>query len=271
MNTTAGPAAIVTKLFFTLLYGVPLVWIVLTSFKQPSDVFSPSAALLFEPSAAAYRNALDSTLYEALIQSAIIATSTTALVLLIAVPAAYALARVNHWSVSIGLVALIVLQMMPQTAQVIPLFDLFGNWGLLDSLTGVVLADTALLTPFATLLLRPFFASVPISLEESSALDGAGIMRTFWSIVLPLARNGMLTVGSITFLLAWGEFLYAVSFMLSPGSYPLSALLAQQVSAFGIDWPGLMALAVLTSIPILVIFIASYRLLRDGLTVGAVK
>ena len=86
-----------------------------------------------------------------------------------------------------------------------------------------------------------------------------------------MARNGVATTGTIVFLLAWGEFLYAVNFFLSPGTYPLSALLAQQVSAFGIDWPGLMALAVLTAVPILIVYSFSYRLLRDGLTVGAVK
>lgn len=271
MTVRTGPVTFLVKLGLTLLYGIPLVWIVLTSLKDSSDVFAPESALLFEPTFEAYSRAMNSALWDALVQSALIATGTTALVLLIAVPAAYGLARVRHWSVTIGLIALIILQMMPQTAQVIPLFDLFGNWGLLDQLIGVIIADTALLTPFATLLLRPFFRAVPDSLEESAALDGSGLFRTFWSIVLPIARNGMLTVGSITFLLAWGEFLYAVSFFLSPGNYPLSALLSQQVSAFGINWPGLMALAVLTSIPILIVFTASYRLLRDGLAVGAVK
>ncbi|MGJ9373846.1 carbohydrate ABC transporter permease [Nesterenkonia sp. CF4.4] len=271
MTTKAGPVTTLIKLGLTLMYGIPLLWIFLTSIKDSSEVFAADSAFLFDPTVDAYRDALDGALWEALQQSVLIATGTTALVLLIAVPAAYGLARVKHWSVTVGLIALIILQMMPQTAQVIPLFDLFGNWGLLDQLVGIIIADTALLTPFATLLLRPFFRSVPISLEESGALDGAGQLRTFWSIVLPIARNGMLTVASITFLLAWGEFLYAVSFFLSPGNYPLSALLAQQVSAFGINWPGLMALAVLTSIPILIVFTATYRLLRDGLTVGAVK
>lgn len=271
MDLRAGPVAIAVKLGLTLLYGLPLFWIVLTSFKRSSDVFDPSASLIFTPTAEAYAQSLDGALLDALVQSVLIASGTTALVLAVGVPAAYALARTRHWSVTLGLVALIVLQMMPQTSLVIPLFGLFGTWGLLDSLLGVVIADAALLTPFATLLLRPFFRSVPMSLEESGALDGAGMLRTFWSIVLPIARNGMLTVGSITFLLAWGEFLYAVRFFLSPGGYPLSALLSQQVSAFGVDWPGLMALAVLTSVPILLIFSATYRLLRDGLTVGAVK
>ncbi|MDR2723110.1 MAG: carbohydrate ABC transporter permease, partial [Cellulomonadaceae bacterium] len=199
------------------------------------------------------------------------ALGTTVLVLLVAIPAAYGLARVRGHVATIGLGLLVVLQTLPQTAQIIPLFQILGQWGLLDQVFGVVLANGALLTPFATLLLRPFFRSVPPSLEEAGAIDGAGMFRQFWSIALPIARNGILTVSSITFLLAWGEFLYSVRFLLTPNLRPLSVLLAMQVSAFGIDWPGLMALAVLTSLPILAVFICTYRLLRDGLTVGAVK
>nr|WP_237728033.1 carbohydrate ABC transporter permease [Cellulomonas sp. APG4] len=253
------------------MYGVPILWILLTSFKSSADVFSTQSSFLFRPVTTAYVEAFDGALLEALRQSVVIATGTTALVLLLAIPAAYGLARTRGWLPSLGLGLLIVLQMMPQTATVIPLFQIFGRWRLLDSTFGVILADAALLIPFATLLLRPFFRAVPPQLEEAGSIDGASVLRTFWSIVLPVARNGVFTVGTLIFLLAWGEFLYAVNFFLSPGSYPLSALLAQQVSAFGINWPGLMALAVLTSIPILVVFTATYRLLRDGLTVGAVK
>lgn len=269
MNTTAGPINIAIKVLLTLLYGVPLLWIVLTSLKGSSDVFA--TAFIFEPQLTSYTDALNGALFSALSQSVLIASATTALTLLVAIPAGYGLARTRGLPVSIGLGMLILLQMLPQTANVIPLFQMFGNWGLLDSVLGVVLADTALLTPFAIILMRPFFRAVPHQLEEAAAIDGASSFRTFLSVVLPVARNGVATTGTLVFLLAWGEFLYAVNFFLSPGTYPLSALLAQQVSAFGIDWPGLMALAVLTSIPVLIVYSVTYRLLRDGLTVGAVK
>ncbi|MCG7284924.1 carbohydrate ABC transporter permease [Cellulomonas sp. ACRRI] len=271
MSVKAGPLAVAAKTLLTLMYGVPILWILLTSVKSSDDVFDPGRTFLFRPVTTAYVEALSGDLARALLQSAIIATSTTALVLVIAIPAAYGLARTRGWLPTLALGLLIVLQMMPQTATVIPLFQTFSGWRLLDTTAAVVLADAALLTPFATLLLRPFFRAVPPQIEEASSIDGAGMLRTFWSVVLPVARNGVATVGTLTFLLAWGEFLYAVNFYLTPGQYPLSALLAQQVSAFGINWPGLMALAVLTSIPILVVFSSTYRLLRDGLTVGAVK
>ncbi|WP_413452397.1 carbohydrate ABC transporter permease [Georgenia phoenicis] len=271
MRTKAGPVTTGIKIILALLYGVPLLWIVLTSFKSSGDVFNSDAALVFRPVTEAYVNVLGPDLFVALRQSVVIAVGTTALVLLIGIPAAYALARTSGLLTSVGLALLIVLQMLPQTANVIPLFQVFSQWGLLDSTLGVIIADTALLTPFAVMLMRPFFRAVPVSLEEAASLDGANLLRTFGRIVLPVARNGVATTGTLVFMLAWGEFLYAVNLFLSPGTYPLSALVAQQVGAFGIDWPGLMVLAVLTSLPILIVYALSYRLLRDGLTVGAVK
>ncbi|MDB5243874.1 MAG: Multiple sugar transport system permease protein [Spirosoma sp.] len=273
-STRTGPGPVIWTLraVLFLLYGVPILWIILTSLKNPSDVISSQASLLFKPTLTAYTEALGSGgLVSAGIQSLTIAAGTTIVTLLVAIPAAYGLARVGGRITTVALGLLIVLQMTPQTATVIPLFQIFGSWGMLDQRLGVIMADSALLIPFAVLLLRPFFRAVPDALEEAGAIDGARPWRIFTSIVLPVARNGVATTGTLVFLLSWGEFLYAINFLLSPGSYPLSALLAQQVSAFGINWPGLMALAVLTSIPILILFIFTYRLLREGLTLGAVK
>lgn len=264
----AGPLRVV----LLLVYAVPILFIVLTSLKDPSDVISSQSSFLFTPTLEAYTSVLSTSgLFVAMQQSLVIAAGTTALTLLVAIPAGYGLARVDSRITTIGLGLLIVLQMVPQTANVIPLYQIFGAWGLLDQNIGVIIADTALLIPFATLLLRPFFRAVPEALEEAASIDGASVMRTFWSIMLPIARNGVATTGTLVFLLSWGEFLYAVNFFLSPGNYPLSALLAQQVSAFGINWPGLMALGVITSVPILILFTFTYRLLREGLTLGAVK
>ena len=266
------PVATTARGLLFLIYGIPILWILLTSLKNPGDVLSDKATFIFTPTLDAYTAVFASGgLFQALSQSLLIAAGTTILTLAVAIPAAYGLARIGGRITTICLGLLIVLQMVPQTANVIPLFQIFGTWGLLDSTGGVILADTALLIPFAILLLRPFFRAVPEVIEESASIDGASSWRTFRSIVLPLARNGIATAATLVFLLSWGEFLYAVNFLLTPGKYPLSALLAQQVSAFGINWPGLMALAVITSIPILILFVATYRLLREGLTLGAVK
>jgi len=264
----AGPLRVV----LLLVYAIPILFIVLTSLKDSRDVISSQSSFLFTPTLEAYTSVLSNQgLFVAMQQSLTIAAGTTVLTLLVAIPAGYGLSRVDSRITTIGLGLLIVLQMVPQTANVIPLYQIFGAWGLLDQNIGVIIADTALLVPFAVLLLRPFFRSVPEALEEAASIDGASTMRTFWSVMLPIARNGVATTGTLVFLMSWGEFLYAVNFFLSPGNYPLSALLAQQVSAFGINWPGLMALAVITSVPILILFVFTYRLLREGLTLGAVK
>ena len=173
MSVKAGPVAVAAKILLTLMYGVPILWILLTSVKSSDDVFDPSRTFLFRPVTTAYVEALSGDLARALLQSVTIATCTTALVLLIAIPAAYGLARTRGLLPTAALGLLIVLQMMPQTATVIPLFQAFSGWRLLDTTAAVVLADAALLTPFATLLLRPFFRAVPPQIEEASSIDGA--------------------------------------------------------------------------------------------------
>lgn len=268
----ATPVASTVRFVLFLMYGIPIVWILTTSLKDRGDVLSRDSAFFFTPTLDAYTAVLaNGNLIGAGIQSLVIAVSTTLLVLILAIPAAYFLARAaGFWSTAL-LAGLIVLQIMPQTSMVIPLFQVFGEWRILDQTVAVILADAALLTPFAILLLRPFFRSVPETLEEAASIDGASTWRTFRSVLVPVVSNGIATTGTLVFLISWGEFLYAVNFFLSPNKYPLSALLAQQVSAYGINWPGLMALAVITSIPILVLFTFTYRFLKEGLTLGAVK
>ncbi|GAA5202663.1 carbohydrate ABC transporter permease [Microbacterium jejuense] len=266
------PLAFAVRVGLYLLYGIPLLWIVLTSLKSQSDVLSSQASLLFTPTVEAYAEAFaDPQLGASMRQSAIIAVGTTLVCLAFAIPAAYALARVAGRIVVPLLALLVVLQMVPQTANLIPLFWLLAQAGLLDTDAGLVLADAAMLLPWAVLLLRPFFAAIPTAIEEAGRIDGAKTVRAFFSLALPLARNGILTVGAILFLVSWGEFLYGITFMLSPEKYPMSALIAQQAGAFGIDWPRMMAFAVVSAIPVFVVYAFSYRLLRTGLTLGAVK
>jgi multiple sugar transport system permease protein len=122
--------------------------------------------------------------------------------------------------------------------------------------------------PFCILLLRPFFRAVPREVEEAAQVDGAPKWRVFASIVLPLARNGVATAGALVFLITWGEFLYAITLLFEPSTYPISALLAQQHSNWGLDWPALMALASLSALPILVVYLFTYRLLTEGVSLG---
>jgi len=266
------PVAFGIRLVLWVIYGLPLLWIVLTSLKSQSEVLTSQASLFFTPTLEAYLEAFaDPALGTSLRQSIVISAGTTLLCLALATPAAYALARVRSRIVVISLALLVILQMIPQTANLIPLFWLLSKWGLLNTNPGLILADAVLFLPWAILLLRPFFGAIPISIEEASRIDGAGTLRAFFGVALPLARNGVLTVTAIIFLVSWGEFLYGITFMLTPSNYPMSALIAVQAGAYGIDWPAMMAFAVISAIPVFLVYIASYRLLRTGLTMGAVK
>ncbi len=257
-----------------LLYLLPLLWIVLTAFKSDRDVQSAPNSIVFTPSLSAFRAVFDIA-STSIATSAKIAVSVTLLVLLIAVPAAYSLGRKvsARWSrvsaVVLGL--FLVLQMVPQPMAVIPLYGILADWHLVGSVSGLVLADVALLVPFAILLLRPFLLAVPREVYEAAQIDGASNLRTFRQIVLPLLPNGIATVGSIVFIIAWGEFIYATTLITDPSQLPVSGLLAQQSSLYSVSWNRLMGLALLTSLPLLAVFVVSKRRLVEGLSVGAVK
>ncbi|MHB9863546.1 carbohydrate ABC transporter permease [Streptomyces sp. YIM S03343] len=264
------PVARTTRAVLTVVYGLPLLWIVLTSLKRQGDVLSSTFA--FTPTLQAYRDALaNPDLPYAVLQSAQISIGTVLVVLALGTPLAYALAQVRGHVAGVFLGLLIFLQMVPQTANVIPLFTVLNKLHLLDTTASLVVADSAMLLPWATLLLRPFFAAIPGEIEEAAMVDGAGRLRTFFSVELPMVRNGVATVGALIFLVAWGEFVYAINFLITPVNYPMSALIAQQTSGYGVNWPGLMALATLSSIPLLAVYTLSFRSLREGLSVGSVK
>lgn len=255
-----------------LLYGVPLIWIVLSSLKSNSEIFRNPAGLVFTPTFAAYQTLWqEGTIVSALGNSVLIAVSVTLLTLAISIPTAYGLDRSGGAYLSIGLGVLVLLQMIPQTASVIPLYRVLGAWQMLGTLTGLILADTALLIPFTVLILRPFVSAVPREIEEAAAIDGAGLFTIFFRIVTPLIANGAATAASVVFILSWGEFLYAVSFLTDSDTYPISALISQQISSYGITWADLMALAAVGSLPILIVFIVAQKRLASGLSLGAVK
>jgi multiple sugar transport system permease protein len=264
----------VLRVILGLVYLLPLIWIVLTSLKSSDQVLRDPNALIFTPTIATYQSVIGSGL-GAILTSVQIAVCVTAVVLLVGVPAAFALARriSPTWNrvIAVILAALLVLQMVPQPMTVIPLYSVLASWHLLGTLPGLILADIALLLPFAIMLLRPFVLAIPTALYEAAEIDGASPWQSFRRITVPMLSNGIVTVLSVVFISAWGEFVYAINFLPQGTTLPVSGLLAQQNSAYSSNWNGLMALAVLTSLPLLIVFIFTQRRLINGLSLGAVK
>ena len=257
-----------------LVYLVPLIWVVLTSLKTKQQVLKDPNGLVFTPTLDTYADVVGDGI-GAILTSLQIAVAVTGVVLLLAVPAAFALARriSRRWGIVIAVVlaALLVLQMVPQPMTVIPLYSVLASWGLLGSLGGLILADIALLLPFAIMLLRPFVLAIPPSVYEAAELDGAGRWQTFRRIAVPMLGNGIVTVLAIVFISVWGEFVYAINFLPQGVVLPVSGLLAQQSSVYSTEWNSLMALAVITSLPLLLVFLISQKRLISGLALGAVK
>lgn len=257
-----------------LLYALPLAWMVITSFKTDAQTRSAPNALFFTPTLDTFGDILAAG-SASIWTSVQIAVSVTLLVLLIAVPAAYAVGRrmTRRWAVVAGIVlaTFLVLQMVPQPMAVIPLFGILAGFHLTGSLAGLVLVDTAMLVPFAVLLLRPFVLAVPRELYDAAEIDGATGVRVFATVVVPLLRNGIATVAAIVFIIAWGEFIYATTLINDQAGLPVSGLLAQQSNLYSVSWNRLMALALVTSIPLLLVFLVAKRRLMEGLSVGAVK
>lgn len=253
-----------------LLYGFPLFFMLSTSFKSTAEI----ASFTWLPSALrweAYTEFLTTEFVPALRNSATISGLTTMISLGLAVPAAYGLAGSRSRLVTPVLLLVLLVQMIPTSAMFIPLFQLLSRLGLVDRHLGVALAISTLMVPFAVLVLRPGFAALPPELEEAAAVDGAGRLRYLLRIALPLMRNSIATTAAVVFVASWAELLYPLTFLLDSQRYPLSVFIAQSIGRFDNTSNILMAVAVLASIPVLLVVLLAQGQLRKGLTVGAVK
>jgi multiple sugar transport system permease protein len=193
------------------------------------------------------------------------------LCLSIAVPAAYALALFRWWWTGAVILVLLILQMTPGVTIVTPIFLLFNQLGLLNTLTGLVLANATGGVPFAILVLRAFMGTVPHDLREAALVDGASDFRILRSIYVPVARTGVIAVGIFTFLFAWADFLLALALNPSGEIVPLTIAIYDYFDVYTVDWPGVMATAVIATLPGLILLVAAQRYIAAGLSAGSVK
>jgi multiple sugar transport system permease protein len=193
-----------------------------------------------------------------------------ALTLLLAVPGAYGLARLKLRGTGLMLLFLLIGQLLPSIVIAGPLFLIFSRIGLLNSHLGLILADTTFTLPFSVIILRPFFLAVPSELEAAAKVDGCTQLGVLWRIVIPYVRPGLITVAALAFLIAWGEFVFALS--LNPRTnQPVTVALNKFIGQYGTHWNDLMAVSTVIAVPIMVIFASLQRFIVGGLTSGAVK
>jgi multiple sugar transport system permease protein len=206
-----------------------------------------------------------------LLTSLVVALGSVVVSLLIAAPAAYALAQFRWRWVNVVLFAILISQMVPGIVVANALYSAYNDVGLLNSYPGLILADSTAGIPFAILIMRAFMGSLPRSVIEAARVDGAGQLRALVSIVLPMSRNALITAALFTFLFSWGDFLFALTLTTTDTIRPVTLGLYQYIGTYVNDWSSVMATAVLASIPALVLLVVAQRYVSAGVTGGAVK
>ena len=203
--------------------------------------------------------------------SAMIAVGTVFLSALVALLAAVAVARFTFSLRKAILMLILVVQMVPLEALVIPLFLQARNLHMLNSLLGLMIVYLALSLPFAIWMLRGFVAAVPVEIEEAAYLDGASWGRMFRSILLPLVAPGLVATSVFSFITAWNEFIFALTFLQDSGKYTVAVGLQKFFGQNTADWGAVMAASTLITLPVIFFFVIVQRQLSSGLSSGAVK
>jgi multiple sugar transport system permease protein len=206
-----------------------------------------------------------------LLTSLVIAVGSVVFSLIIAAPAAYALAHFKIKGAGVVLLVILVSQMVPGIVVANALYSAYNNLGMLNSIGGLILADSTAGIPFAMLILRAFMSSLPASVIEAAWVDGAGPIRTFVSIVLPMCRNALVSAALFSFLFTWGDFLFALTLTTTDNVRPVTLGIYTYLGSFVPDWSSVMATAVLASLPALVLLMVAQRYVAAGTTTGAVK
>lgn len=206
-----------------------------------------------------------------LLNSLVVSVGATALSLLLASSAAYALSRFPFPGHRAALAGFVLTQMFPATMMIVPTYLLVDALGLLDSVTGLVLVYSTTSLPFCVWMLKGYFDTIPIEIDEAAAIDGASRTRTFYQLVLPLARPALAVTALFSFLTAWNEFILAATFLSREEAFTLPVALYRQVGAYGADWGAFAAGSIVVSIPVCVLFLILQRNLVAGLGAGAVK
>lgn len=254
---------------FLALMLFPVYWMVNASF-QGGGTAASSSFFPTEPVLDGYVKALEQQSGK-LVTSLVVALGTVAVSLAIATPAAYALAKFKLRWTSLILFALLISQMIPGVVIANALYTIYNDLGLLNTVFGLILADATHAVPFAILIMTAFMRSLPMSLVEAARVDGAGHVRAFFSIIVPVSRNSIITAGLFSFLFTWSDFIFAVTLTTSGDVQPITLGIYDYLNGEVQSWSPVMATAVMASIPAIAMLVFAQRHIAAGAVAGAVK
>jgi ABC-type glycerol-3-phosphate transport system permease component len=260
-------AAVVVGLFAI----APFLWMLLTSIKPEGEILSRTPTLwTAHPEFGRYSDVLHAGFARALRNSLIVATGTTVSGVAVAALAGYALARFDLPLRRYLLLMVMGVQMFPLVVLIIPLFVVMKALGLLDSWLGLVIAYLSFTTPLAVWLLRSFFETIPKELEEAAMSDGATRFGAMVRVIFPLAGPGLAATAIFSFIAAWNEFLFALTFVKKENLRTLPVALSAFVGRSQADWGLIMAASVLFTVPVVIFFLFVHKRLTTGMVAGSV-
>ncbi|HWA48954.1 MAG TPA: carbohydrate ABC transporter permease [Dongiaceae bacterium] len=257
-----------------ILYAVfPFYWAIVSSLKSGSSLFEVE----FWPRHPTLENYIalfrEQPFARTILNSLIVAVSATALSLFLALTASYALGRIEFRGRAAMLFVILGVSMFPQIAVLSGLFALIRALGLYDSLAGLILSNLILTLPFATWVLTTFMRAMPRELEQAAIVDGANDWRILTRVFLPIMGPSLSAAGMLAFILAWNEFLFALTFTLSTEqrTVPVAIALISGATAYELPWGRIMAACVIVTLPLIILVLILQRYIVAGLTAGAVK
>jgi multiple sugar transport system permease protein len=255
-------------LVLVLVILAPFLWLLQMSLKTQTDIFAFPPKLVFVPTLEHYRAIWDTAFRRSFANSGVVAVLSTALALVIGVPAAYALSRAR----AAGVLALWILvsRMAPPIAFTIPYFLAYRHLGLLDTRTGLVIVYLTFNLSLVVWLMRSFFDATPRSLEEAAWIDGAGLGQTFVRIVLPLSAPGLAATAILSFLYAWNDFFFAL-ILTRTEAMTAPVAVVNFMNYEGWEWGKIAAGGTLIMLPVLVFSFIVRKFLVRGLTAGALR
>lgn len=251
----------------------PFVWLVISSLKTEVQLFEVPIHILPDPATLQnYSDVIaDGSMFLFMKNSLIIALITTALTLIISIPAAYALAKIRFRIGTAFFMVILVVRMVPAVTQILPLFQILSKMHLINTRAGLILSYLPGSVIFAIMLMRTFFMEFPQELEDAGKIDGLGILGVIRRLVIPISLPGICSATLMSFLSTWNEFMYASVILRSPELKTMPQGIQSYVSTFQIYWGKLTANAVIYVLPVILFTMFASKGLIKGMTAGAVK
>ena len=256
-----------------VLFLFPIYWMLQISFKSDMETFGK--VLTFFPHEFTIdpwiANLGDRNFLESLRNSFIYGFLTMVLTMVFGIPAAYGMGRYRLKGYQGFLLIFLVAQMLPASLMLTPMYLTFSKMHLLGTFLAPPIAIAAGSVPFAVITLRPYFKSVPVALDEAARIDGCSSIKSFFLVMIPAVKTGIITIITISFLNGWNDLMYTMTFNVKPEMRPLTANIRKFQSKYGTKWNCIMAYGAILVLPVIIMFIFLQKYIVGGMTAGAVK